>query len=322
MKINLISFLDPTKYSGGGEMITRSLLDEALKRNHDVRISSIRPKNINSVHEKADLSILVDVFNNAHTLASFGAWRSFKKSYISSIIENVPFVHLTNAYADVCNLGYLPCSGASSNPCEFKKDLSLLDKLITKEKGLSCFSSKELVRRLYEESLLNIYLSPLHQNISEKILKLDKNPESFILRPLINTNLFYNKHLVRDIDYLFVGIIGEAKGFNEIKSKFRDKNIHFIGKIGPNVNLDFGTHHGHVPYEKIPDYMNRAKNFVFLPRWPEPQGRVIAEASLCGCNIIGNENIGALSFPMDLSKPENYIGIEDEFWNKIESLKL
>jgi glycosyltransferase involved in cell wall biosynthesis len=322
MKINLISFLDPTKYSGGGEMITRSLIECGIKRNHDIKISSVRPKILNNLHTEADLNILVDVFNNAHSIKSLGAWRSFKYDFLSSIINRTPFVHLTNAYADICNLPYLPCSGNRSNPCITKTQLSFTDKLVTKDFKNDCFSSRSIVKRLYKESKLNIYLSPLHQNISEKVIDSSNLPESFILKPLINTGLFFNRNIERDIDYLFVGIIGEAKGFSEIKKRFKDTNIHFIGKLGPNVDLDFGTHHGHIPYDQIPDYMNRAKNFVFLPRWPEPQGRVIAEASLCGCKIVGNENIGALSFPMDLSDPENYTGVEDEFWNKIESLKL
>jgi hypothetical protein len=66
--------------------------------------------------------------------------------------------------------------------------------------------------------------------------------------------------------------------------------------------------------------MNRAKNFVFLPRWPEPQGRVVSEAALCGCNIIGNENVGALSLGIDLSDPRNYGKEEEKFWMALEGL--
>ena len=32
MIVNFISFLDPTKYFGGGEMITKSILNEGIKR--------------------------------------------------------------------------------------------------------------------------------------------------------------------------------------------------------------------------------------------------------------------------------------------------
>ena len=68
--------------------------------------------------------------------------------------------------------------------------------------------------------------------------------------------------------------------------------------------------------------MNRAKNFVFLPRWPEPQGRVVVEAAMCGCNLITNQNVGATSFPFDLANPANFAGAEDEFWSAIEQIKI
>jgi hypothetical protein len=66
--------------------------------------------------------------------------------------------------------------------------------------------------------------------------------------------------------------------------------------------------------------MNRAKNFVFLPRWPEPQGRVVIEAALCGCNLITNDHVGATSFPFDISDSSNFQNATEEFWEAIEGL--
>jgi glycosyltransferase involved in cell wall biosynthesis len=88
----------------------------------------------------------------------------------------------------------------------------------------------------------------------------------------------------------------------------------------PGEKLDFGRHPGYVPYDRIPEYMNRAKNFVFLPRWPEPQGRVVVEAALCGCNLITNENVGATSFPFDIGRSENFQNATGEFWDAVEHL--
>ncbi|WP_374166353.1 hypothetical protein [Arcticibacter sp. MXS-1] len=318
MKINLVSFLDPIKYRGGGEMVTKAIIDVGLERGHDIKVSSVRPNRIDE-HSEPDLVFLVDVFNNAHSLASLGAWRAFGSNYLRRAIRRAPFIHLTNAYADVCNLPYLPCSGNSALLCPIKGDSSLLDKLVTKDFSNRCFSANDLVRELYEQSILNIYVSPLHKTISEKVLGLEGR-DSFILKPLIDTSRFYNMNLQRDIEYLFVGIIGEAKGFYEMRRRFKGEDIHLIGKVAPGIKLDFGVHHGHVTYDRVPSFMNRAKNFVFLPRWPEPQGRVVVEASLCGCHVIGNENVGALSFPMDLSNARNYQGVEEELWLKIESI--
>jgi glycosyltransferase involved in cell wall biosynthesis len=67
--------------------------------------------------------------------------------------------------------------------------------------------------------------------------------------------------------------------------------------------------------------MNRAKHFVFLPRWPEPQGRVVIEAALCGCELVTNQNVGATSFPFDIRNPANFAQASNEFWDAIEQLR-
>jgi hypothetical protein len=41
---------------------------------------------------------------------------------------------------------------------------------------------------------------------------------------------------------------------------------------------------------------------------------------LCGCNIIANGNVGALSFDFDLADPANYGDAEDTFWRAVEGL--
>ena len=45
---------------------------------------------------------------------------------------------------------------------------------------------------------------------------------------------------------------------------------------------------------------------MYFPRWPEPQGMVVIEAAMCGCKIISNNNVGALSFDFDISNPKNF----------------
>lgn len=319
MRVNLVSFLDPRVYGGGGEMVSRRLLDAGLEMGHEIRISSVRPHS-NDLHPRPDVTLLIDIHNIGHTIRSLGAWRGFRQGFIEEATNGSPFVHLGTAYADVCNLPYLPCSGNRGNGCPKKPGLSIRERAVIRDWTNDCFADRQSVRKLYEESRLNVYLSPMHRDITEKLLRSTDLPPSHLLKPLIDTTLFKNAGTPRDIDYLFVGVIGEAKGLEAMRAQFRDKDIHFVGGCSPGVKLDFGTYHGHVPYSEIPAYMNRAKNFVFLPRWPEPQGRVVAEAALCGCNIIGNENVGALSFEMDLADPRNYLNVEEDFWKTIVEL--
>lgn len=319
MRINMVSFLDPRVYSGGGEMISRRLIEVGKTRGHDIYFASVRPKR-KSLHHSPHLGLLIDTFNHGHSLKSLGAWRAFDLNFLDDVITRAPFVHLSNAYADVCNLPYLPCSGDRPNGCPIKPALNIVKRLMIRDWSHDCFAQQPMISRLYEKSILNVYLSPLHRRITESLLDRDHLPSSYILRPMIDTTLFSNENRERDIDFLFVGVISEAKGLAAMRERFAGADIHLIGRCAPGVTLDFGHYHEHVPYNEVPRYMNRAKNFVFLPRWPEPQGRVVAEAALCGCRIISNDNVGALSFDMDLADPQAYIGVEDEFWTVLEGL--
>jgi glycosyltransferase involved in cell wall biosynthesis len=319
MNFNVVSFLDPHVYNGGGEMISRRLIDVGVARGHDIRLSSVRPKR-RVTHALPDLTLLIDVFNFAHSVKSLGAWREFSPTFLEEMIDQAPFVHLTNAYVDICNLPYLPCSGERPNGCPVKPTLNVVKRFMIRDWGHDCFARRAFVRRLYEASALNVYLSPLHRRVTESLLGSSRLPPSYLLKPMIDTKAFSNEQRERDIDYLFVGVIGEAKGLAAMQERFGHTDIHLIGRCAPGVKPGFGRHLGHVSYDEVPRYMNRAKNFVFLPRWPEPQGRVVAEAALCGCRIIGNENVGALSFDMDLADPQSYEGVEDEFWARLEAL--
>jgi glycosyltransferase involved in cell wall biosynthesis len=156
--------------------------------------------------------------------------------------------------------------------------------------------------------------------VCERLLGLTGRRPSLILPPMIDTALFRNEGVPRDIANLFVGVIGEAKGLDEMRRRYGGSDITLIGRVAPGARLDFGRHVPHVPYQDVPRWMNRARNFVFLPRWPEPQGRVVAEAALCGCSIVGNDHVGALSFGFDLADPANYTGAEQLFWQGVEGL--
>jgi glycosyltransferase involved in cell wall biosynthesis len=302
-------------------MITRGLIEAGRRRGHTIRLRSVRPGTDEGTGT-ADLYWLVDVFNFPQTLKSRGGWLRFPQALLDDIASTRPFIHMSNAYVDVCNLGHLPCSGNAQVECAHKSPLHFVRNLALRDFGQQCFAQDPLVRKLFARSALNIYLSPLHHQTIEGILgDAAQGQSAFVLKPMIDEALFYNRGIKRDIDYLFVGVIGEAKGLAAMRERFRDVDIHFVGKIAPGERLDFGTYYGSVPYSEIPNFMNRAKHFVFLPRWPEPQGRVVTEAALCGCKLITNQNVGATSFPFDISNPANFAGANDEFWDVIEKIR-
>ncbi|MBT8552447.1 glycosyltransferase family 4 protein [Polynucleobacter paneuropaeus] len=319
LRINYISQFDPLLHRGGGEMIAWDVIQEGRARGHTFTFTTARPESKFEFDETAHFELLVDVFNHPHSLKSLGAWRNFPDGLLEKVINRNRFVHMHNAYADICNLPYLPCSGNANPLCSERKDIGLHLRIALKDFGGTCFSSKKLVRDLFSNSMLNIFLSPLHQDTCLKVMQLSDAKNNFVLKPTVDTNLFFNRELPRDIDYLFVGVISEAKGFYEMRELFRDKNIHLAGNIYPGLKLDFGTYHGKIAYDQVSMLMNRAKNFVFLPRWPEPQGRVVIEAALSGCQLITNDKVGATSFTFDISQPKNFGNPTQELWDEIES---
>src|SRR3954470_1094757 len=315
MRIDCLSFLDPFRYGGGGEMITRRLLEVGRARGHDIRLRSVRPRQ-RARRERPDFTLLIDVFNHAHSWKSLGAWRGFDRDFLHAAASRGPFAHLTTAYVDVCNLPWLPCGGDAAPACPFKP-LPLGRRVLLRDFGERCFATDPLVRQLFEDAAFAVFASPLHQATHERVLGM-RFARSHVLRPMIDTSRFRNQHGKRDIEHLFVGVISEAKGLAEMRARFRNSDIYLIGRLAPGAQLDFGRHVPHQPYEAIPDWMNRARNFVFLPQWPEPQGRVVCEAALCGCNIIANDKVGALSFGFDLADPAHYADVEEDFWRTVE----
>lgn len=314
MKINYVAYLDPFKFNGGGEMIMNSLLTYAKKQNYQIYATTVYPKQNNYVNN-ADLTILCDVFNSPQSFSSFD------NSFLKKIIEKDRYIHFDNSYVDSCNLDYLPCNGFIQKSCKHKSMLNVKSNLKRTDFSTKCFQGKPIINDLYNNSLSNIFLSPLHHKKVTTMLNIEKK-EFFIVRPTIDTTLFYNRGNERDIDYIFAGAISEAKGIENLIKYFKntDKKLVMIGKNISGIELEFAEYTGFIPYEEMPKYFNRAKNFIYLPRWPEPQGRVVVEAALCGCNLITNENVGATSFDFDIANELNLRNAEKEFWDYVNSI--
>lgn len=293
IKINYVSYVDPYEFNGGGEKISRVILDYLKDNfNAEIRISSLRPMRLNFFNN-SDITIFCDIDNISAAVKKL-KFIKFPLFFLK-MIKGKNNIHFSNAYVDLCNKDYLPCSGDAQKVCPFDNKL--------------CKASSKRTKFLYNEVDKNIFLSPLHKKISEKVLAINDTNEinSFVMKPCVDTNLFYKDDTKKDIENIFIGVIGEAKGVDGIKKYIGNEDIKFVGRISDNFKLDFGEHLGFKKYDEIPSLLRRSKNFIYCPRWPEPQGRVVVEAALCGCNIKGNKKSGAESFTFDLSDPSNYL---------------
>jgi glycosyltransferase involved in cell wall biosynthesis len=303
MKINFLSYLNPFKkgFVGGGELINRQIISDAKLFDIDIKygyrentlISRVLPPNLN-LHKNPDLWILSDIFNiPTHKL-------SFNSGLLMDIISNHKFIHFDNAYVDICANGALPCNGIRNNLCH------------------NCLKNP-LRELLYKNSKANFFLSPLHLKTINQFFENIYLSKSYIVDPFIDTNKFYNFHMERDIEYLYVGTISDYKGYSNIKEKFGDKGdqFYFVGPKSNSLQLFSNNYLGIKSASELPLIYNRAKNFVHLPSWKEPMARTVLEAALCGCKLIVNENVGAASFDFDLSSSDYYINNIEKFYKSV-----
>lgn len=157
---------------------------------------------------------------------------------------------------------------------------------------------------LMARSSLNIFVSPLHRFEFENFLKTQvPNPYDFY-QP-IDQNVFYNQRRTRDIPFLYVGALNNFKGLDIAIELFGDRGLHIAGRgdISQYKLPSEAKYLGALAVEDLVSVYNRSQNFVHLPRWQEPFARTVVEAAMCGCNLILNENVGAVSFGYDIRDP-------------------
>lgn len=286
LKINFISQIDPYRATGGGEMMNRGLIEAGRRWGHQIRVTAAYPTPVSDRFSRPDLVIMADVHNQPSARTRLDA------TLIENVIESSAYIHLDNAYVDVCDLPYLPCGGDSDGRnCPHKRSLRVQAKRLLKRRG--CLAA--ITRRMYENARLNVFVSGLHRRTVAGILGKETVGKFLDTPPVIDVKAFVDYGNERDINNLYVGALSNAKGLDALRERFGD-DITLIGPSPAGKPPVFGNWLGQLPHEEIPAFMNRARNFVFLPRWPEPCGRVVIEAALCGCHLITNKNVGALDF--------------------------
>ena len=163
----------------------------------------------------------------------------------------------------------------------------------------------EFIGGLMSLSKLNIFLSPLHRMEFTRFLRQYPVNAYDFFQP-INTSIFNNTRSERDIPYLFVGALNWFKGLDDVLEIFGDKGLSVVGRK-TNIVSAFPSsinYLGELTPTELAKVYNRTKRFIHIPRWQEPSGRTVVEAALCGCELIVNENVGALSFGYDIRDQE------------------
>lgn len=325
MNINFVSHLDPFSFNGGGEQYTRKIIEEGMLRGHSIKRIYMRPLRSGirayfSRYKDPDLWMLFDIFNCSDEK------RHFPRKFINTIIQSGKYVLGQNAYGDICYLNALPCNGeiGDGKRCVEQKEYYYGYRGNSKKsKWKHGYCPIHDNRMLFCNALLNIFLSPLHAQVFHTIYPATAK-KTFILRPLVDLDTFYNKYRTRDIKYASYGGSGETKGFYNIRERFPDEEIVFFGsssrKGGLAAKYRYGKNVGRIPYEQMPDFLNRVQNLIHIPRWPEPHGLIVNQAALCGCNLITNENVGACTHTFDMLDRAAYRTHASLLWDTLEML--
>jgi glycosyltransferase involved in cell wall biosynthesis len=300
-------------------MVRQALMEEGIRRGHALEFSYVRPRAQIKTHVDPDLWILADVWNVAwhwkrihRRLWSRIPWTGTARyrRLVAGACKSGKFVHLDNAYVDVCDLPYLPCNGTVvGTECPFKKGLS--------SRQRKCF--RTATQDLYRRSRFNLFVSPLHARVVNELVGLSSD-RTYVMDPMIDSQLFRESaDPIRDIPLLFVGPFNEAKGSETIRRRWPNGEVRIIGPRTPDA-ARYPGYVGPLPYSDVRSLMRRTRTFVFHPRWPEPFGRVVAEAALSGCALDTNDQVGALSFGKDLTAQATYAGAATRLWLRLESL--
>lgn len=302
MKIRFLSFVDLHGWSGGGELYLRELYGAAEHRGYDVSTVSVWPKPSTPATSRPDITVVADIGNlpslqRRHRLMGHhhvpgSAWKRYEAA-ISDLASSF-FVKVDNAYVDVCSQGYLQCAETAPD-CERS----------------GCI--RQRTAEVYAAARCCYFLSPLHRDVIRDIVPIELE-RCGLIRPTLDPEPYLRaRREVRSIENVFVGSVVPEK-LGNILETVRPLTVVTAqpAVVPPDVDLRVG-----LTQAEVADTLGDSRRFVYRSNWPEPFGRVIAEATLAGCEFDVTGQVGALSFDADLSDPAFYRGAADEFWDDV-----
>lgn len=165
---------------------------------------------------------------------------------------------------------------------------------------LCCDTDKyHLFRELFAHSRMNFFQSPKHyQSHADFYGEAVRN--HVLMPPTVEVDRVKNYPDKNETTIPFFGELSFLKGgdaYLDYAIENPEKQFEVFGEnklqreIPKNV-----TFKSAIPNDQVLEILGRTKYFFCKPVWPEPSGRLAAEAFLSGCEIISNDRIGTFSF--------------------------
>lgn len=182
-------------------------------------------------------------------------------------------------------------------------------------------------RNLFAHARLCIFQSPKHYESHREFFG-EAIHNYLIMPPTVDVDaLRISGEKIADVIPFFgdLSVLKGGKSFIEYAAQNPDKRFEVYGnnrlecKIPSNVFFK-----PMISNDQVLEILGKTKTFFCQPFWPEPSGRLAAEAFLSGCEIIANDRIGTFSFDFypddrDRAKHEMKETLHI-FWKKISEI--
>jgi hypothetical protein len=283
-------------YIGGAELSNKKILDKAYELGYNITIDNLSDF---TATKKLLGNIDVAIVNNIVKC-------DYEHDLIQYLLDNnISYVKWEHDYGLCAKRSIYCCVDPKMRNC--------------------CNTNKfHLYRSLFANSKLNVFQSPMHYEYHKQFYGgAVKN--HIILPPPINVESIIVSEEKKADEVLFLGDLNFVKGGSELLDYAQEHPEKSILVYGRNrlrrevpVNVIFKDKITNIELLKA---LGESEYFFFQPRWPEPSGRVAAEAFLSGAKIISNDRVGTFSYdfyPNDIAKGRQLMKDSPQyFWDSV-----
>jgi ADP-heptose:LPS heptosyltransferase len=184
-----------------------------------------------------------------------------------------------------------------------------------------------LYRELFAGASLNIFQSPKHYE-SHKDFYGAAVQNHLVMPPTVEVDAIRVSQTKDETTIPFFGDLSFLKGgkaYLEYAAEHPDMVFEVYGANRMNEPIPQNVFFKDmIPNGQVLEILGKTKYFFCQPYWPEPSGRLAAEAFLSGCEMIANDRIGTFSFdfyPTDIDRAKREMKEAPEnFWDAISKI--
>ncbi|MEZ4874298.1 MAG: glycosyltransferase family 9 protein [Flavobacteriaceae bacterium] len=184
-----------------------------------------------------------------------------------------------------------------------------------------------LYRNLFSKAALNVFQSPKHFEAHKEFYG-EAVSHALIMPPTVDVENLCVSPEKDETTIPFFGDLNFLKGGHEYVTyaeQHPQLNFPVYGRNRLRREMPLNmTFHDPLSNKEVLKILGKTKKIMCKPVWPEPSGRLAAEALLSGCEIMGNDRVGTFSFdfyPTDLDRAKaEMVQAPQNFWNAIDTI--